>query len=639
MAYGQLGAAFQHLRRLLGTREAADLTDAQLLARFSASRDETAFAALLQRHGPLVLNVCRRVLGNVHDADDAFQAVFLVLARKADSIRRKESLGSWLYGVAFRIASRAKANAARRRNVERQAETMLPATADHPAAWEELQPILDEELSRLPEKYRVSIVLRYLQGKSNEEAAREAGCPAGTMSWRLAHGLDLLRQRLDRRGVAMPACGLAVMLADRAASAALSPALAAGTLQAAVGYAAGQTAGVSLSILALAEGAMKAMFLTKLKLTLVLLLAVSVAGIGAGWVSWNLLGQGTPTALAVPLPEPKPAPPRNPEDKAVSEPVIANEAAFRLETDAVWWLPPVDGQRVIPLALRIENQSKETRQFSRWRGNVVLLAADGTPLQYAVDSTRRVRREFETDALEHGKQLTAAEPVQLRFGLVRGIKEAWLDWKDIEDRPAIFAKLKPGKYRVALQYTMQAGAANQWAGDVTTKPVEIEIREAPSQAVDGLELMLTADKTETVLKADGSNIEPVMLKLTFTNVGGKPLKLNTYPVETWGRFGNYLRAVGPDGKELTRFPIPPPAPPAGPRAEQFPMLQPGSSWQYSISFPTAHYRLNATGEYRIRAGYVGNEAATPHPAPAFAKGSWTGKLDSNEVVLTVKPVK
>jgi len=633
MAYGQLSAVFQHLRRLLGTQEAGDLTDAQLLARFSASRDETAFAALLQRYGPLVLNVCRRVLGNVHDADDAFQAVFLVLARKADSIRRKESLGSWLYGVAYRIASRARAHAARRRSRERQAETMSPATTDHQAAWEELQPILDEELSRLPEKYRNSIVLRYLQGKSNEEASREAGCPAGTMSWRLAHGLDLLRQRLDRRGVAMPACGLAVMLTDRAASATLSPSLAAGTLQAAVVFAAGQTAGVSLSILALAEGALKAMLLTKLKLTLVLLLAVSVAGIGASWVSWNLLGQGTPTALAVPLPESKPALPRHPEDQAVSEPVIANEAAFRLETNAVWWLPPVDGQRAIPLALRIENQSKETRRFNRWRGNVVLLAADGTPLRYAVDSSR-ARKVFETDALEQGQQLTAAEPVRLN----RGTKGLSLSWKEFADTPATFLGLKPGKYRVALQYTSRDGAAGQWTGDVTTKPVEIEIREAPSLAVDGLELMLTADKAETVLKADGSTAEPVKLKLTFTNVSGKPLKLNTYGVETWGYFGNFLRVIGPDGKEVTRSPQRP-APPAGPRAEQFPTLQPGTSWQFTVSLPTPLFRLNATGEYRIRASYVGNEAATPHPSPAFATGSWIGKLDSNAVVLTVKPAK
>ncbi|MBL8798998.1 MAG: sigma-70 family RNA polymerase sigma factor, partial [Planctomycetia bacterium] len=475
MAYGQLGTVLQHLRRLLGAQEGADLTDAQLLARFRDSRDEAAFAALVQRHGPLVLNVCRRVLGNADDADDAFQAVFLVLARKAGSIRRHESLGSWLYGVAYRVALRARSNAARRRSHEREAESMSPATADSRAAWDELRPILDEELNRLPEKYRTSIVLRYLQGKSNEQAAREAGCPAGTMSWRLAHGLDLLRQRLDRRGVALPASGLAVLLSEHAASAALSPPLSAAALQAALSFTAGQTAGISLAILTLAEGALKAMFLTKLKLTLALLLAVSVAGLGAGWVSWNLLGQGTPTALAVPLPDPKPAPPRHPADKAVSEPVVANEAVFRLETDAVWWLPPVDGKRDIPLALRIENQSKQTRQFSRWRGNVVLLAADGTPLQYAVHSSRGVRRLFETDALEQGKQLTATEPVRLN----RGTKALSLSWTDVADTPAAFLNLKPGKYRVALQYTVPAGAANQWSGDVTTKPVEIEIRESP----------------------------------------------------------------------------------------------------------------------------------------------------------------
>ncbi|MBL8798152.1 MAG: hypothetical protein JNM56_29920, partial [Planctomycetia bacterium] len=162
----------------------------------------------------------------------------------------------------------------------------------------------------------------------------------------------------------------------------------------------------------------------------------------------------------------------------------------------------------------------------------------------------------------------------------------------------------------------------------------IEIRESPAQAVDGLELMLSADRLETTLKA-GGGVEPVKLKLTFTNVGSKPITLNTYSVQAWGANGNFLRVVGPDGKELDRQ-AQPPAPPAAPRAAQFPELQPGMTWQYTINFPTPLFRLNAAGEYRIRASYNGGEATTPHPTPAFARGSWTGKLESNELVLRVK---
>ena len=630
MADGQLGAVLQQLRRLVGARAAADAADAQLLARFGASRDEAAFAALLARHGPLVLNVCRRVLGNVHDAEDAFQAVFLVLARQADSIRRHDSLGSWLYGVAFRIASRAKANAARRDRHERRADVMKPEGADLRDGWDDLQPILDEELSRLPAKYRDSIVLRYLQGKSNEDAAREAGCPAGTMSWRLAHGLDLLRQRLQRRGVAVPAAGLALALTEHAV--ALSPALSAATVQAAVHFAAGETAGVSLSILVLAQGAVKAMFVTKLKFALAVVLVAGVVGLGVGWLSWHMIGRGTPTALAVPLPEPKAAAPRLLGDKVVSEAVVANEASFRLETSAVWLQPPGGGQRLIPLALGIENQRKTARAFIPWRGSVVLLTAAGAPIKAASHGRDATRRLPDSKVLDYGQELTAAEAV--RFS--QGPQGASLFWFDSTGSVFSFDNLKAGKYRIALQYTMTNRPADQWSGDVTTNPVEIEIREPVAQAVDGLELTLAADRPTTLLKADASDAEPIKLTLTCTNVSTKPLKLNTYPVETWGH--NALRVVGPDGKELSRVATPP-APPAAARPEQFPILQPGASWQYSIRFPTAHYRLNAAGEYRIRTSYVGGEATAPHPSPAFAAGSWTGKLESNEVTLTVKPAK
>src|SRR5262249_50257311 len=145
---------------------AGDDTDERLLERFTLHRDESAFAALVRRHGPMVLGVCRRVLHDEHDAEDAFQATFLVLARKSATIRKRGSLDSWLYGVAYRIALKAKSAAVRRRARERQAAKMALADPSAELAWRDLNPVLDEELNRLPEKYRVPLVLCYLNGKT-----------------------------------------------------------------------------------------------------------------------------------------------------------------------------------------------------------------------------------------------------------------------------------------------------------------------------------------------------------------------------------------------------------------------------------------------------------------------------------------
>jgi RNA polymerase sigma factor (sigma-70 family) len=160
-------------------------SDGQLLERYLARRDETAFAAIVRRHGPMVLSVCRRVLKNAHDAEDVFQATFLVLVTKAASVRPRELVGHWLYGVAYRTALKAKALAARRSAKER---TMAPQQTHHdepPADW---QPLLDEELQRLPEKYRLPLVLCDLDGKTRKQAARQLGWPDGTLSTRLTRG-------------------------------------------------------------------------------------------------------------------------------------------------------------------------------------------------------------------------------------------------------------------------------------------------------------------------------------------------------------------------------------------------------------------------------------------------------------------
>jgi RNA polymerase sigma factor (sigma-70 family) len=242
----------------------AEQTDQELLGRFVRHQDETAFAMLVERHGPMVLGVCRRLLGNSHDAEDAFQATFVVLVRRADSLERPELLGSWLYGVAYRIARKARVQACRRRQQERQAASVVTAT-EPPTdlAWRELRETLDDELNRLPEKYRLPLILCYLQGLTNEEAARRLGWPLGSMSYRLARGRELLRQRLlGRRPGAAPADFLLLAVALGPETGRLSTGLVAGTVQAASILAGGQVAAagtVSGGVRALVEAALQGM--------------------------------------------------------------------------------------------------------------------------------------------------------------------------------------------------------------------------------------------------------------------------------------------------------------------------------------------------------------------------------------------
>jgi RNA polymerase sigma factor (sigma-70 family) len=283
-------AVLRYIRRLAGSSDSGDPTDGQLIARFCKNRDETAFAAIVDRHGPMVLNVCRRMLSDANEVDDAFQAVFLVLVRKARSIGKPSLLGNWLYGVACRTTANARRQAARRQSRTKEIVDM-PATEPTPAeGWQELRPLLDEELARLPEKYRAPLVLCYLQGKTYTEAARILGWADGTVSGRLARGRTLLRARLVKRGLTLSTAALAAFLTQHAAQAAAVPAtLASNTIKAALLVAAGNTlaATVSTQAAALTEGVLQAMFLTKLKIATAVVLALAVVGMGGGMFTYN----------------------------------------------------------------------------------------------------------------------------------------------------------------------------------------------------------------------------------------------------------------------------------------------------------------------------------------------------------------
>jgi RNA polymerase sigma factor (sigma-70 family) len=267
MASVQLGQ-FRQRQEQKSPAQKGDTTDAHLLDRFVLFNDEAAFEKIVQRHGSMVLGLCRRLVGDGHTAEDAFQATFLVLVRKAAAIKKPELLGNWLFGVAYRIALKARINAARRAEYERQVQFMPKAETVSETVQRELRSILDEEMRRLPEKYRAPLILCYLEGKTNEEAARELGWPVGSMSWRLARGREMLRQRLARRDLVFAPMLFPPMLAQNTGSTVMSAGLAKTTVSAGMVFASGKSAaatGVSNAAATLTEEILHGMWLAKIK--------------------------------------------------------------------------------------------------------------------------------------------------------------------------------------------------------------------------------------------------------------------------------------------------------------------------------------------------------------------------------------
>jgi RNA polymerase sigma factor (sigma-70 family) len=280
------------IRRVVEDHHVKHLTDQELLCRFSSVQDEAAFHGLLRRHGSMVLDVCRNVLGNDADAEDAFQATFLILVHKAAAIRKQASVGSWLYGVAYRTALKARAHSAKRQMHETRAHGPSPSGASDELGWREIWQVLHEELNRLSESYRAPLVLCYLEGKTQKEAATLLGVSKATVNNRLEHGLALLRCRLVERGLGWLPVLVVAALPAATASAKVSAVLSSATVQAAKKVAAGQsTAGgvISAKVATLTQEVLKAMLLTKLKTNTAALLV-------AGLLAWGVLQANVLTA-------------------------------------------------------------------------------------------------------------------------------------------------------------------------------------------------------------------------------------------------------------------------------------------------------------------------------------------------------
>jgi cytochrome c peroxidase len=301
MARGDSSRIVQTIRRLVEDESLRQLADQHLLRRFNHDADPAAFETLLRRHGPMVLNVCRGVLTGEADAEDAFQATFLIFARKAASIRKTASVGSWLHGVAYRTALKARAQSLARQKHEAAAPPRAYSAPDD-LTWREIQAILHEELTGLAERYRVPLVACYLQGQTQDEAAAQLGLAKSTLKARLERGRSLLRARLVRRGLGPAAALVATAWPSATASASVPGVLAASTIKAASLCAAGQAATPSVitaNVLALTEGVLQRMLVAHVKMAVVGSAALAAVAIGLGGLALaGIVGGGPPSGGA-----------------------------------------------------------------------------------------------------------------------------------------------------------------------------------------------------------------------------------------------------------------------------------------------------------------------------------------------------
>jgi RNA polymerase sigma factor (sigma-70 family) len=299
MAANAINVVIDRLRRAVLRGRGPGPSDGKLLECFIEDRDEAAFEALVRRHGPMVLGVCLRVLGHQQDAEDAFQATFLVLVRKAASVAPREMVGNWLYGVAQQTAVRMRVLNAKRLWRERQVAVIpeQPAVTRDQTDW---RPLLDQELSRLPANYRAAVILCDLEGRTRKSVAQQLGWAEGSVSSRLARGRALLAKRLARRGVVLSAEALAVLASAQAASASVPAALTAAAVKAAILISAGPAAAaglISTKVAVITEGVLASMFMTKLKTVAVTSIVVCALGIGLGasYLAGQSPGEGRPT--------------------------------------------------------------------------------------------------------------------------------------------------------------------------------------------------------------------------------------------------------------------------------------------------------------------------------------------------------
>jgi len=402
LSYPRLATSF--LERIFRGETVAGLSEWQLLERYLERRDEVAFEALVARHGPMVLGVCRRMLTDQTDVEDAFQAMFLVLVRRARHLGPRDAIGPWLYGVAARVALRARSEAARRRRVESISHEVAAVSDQTAAADREIGEVIDQELYRLPSKYRSPIVLCYLEGQTHEEAARQLKWPIGTVKGRLARARDLLRSRLVRRGMTPSSLALTSAL-SRDSTAAVHRELLDRTVKASLKLALGQATAqvVSSSIASLVEGVVTSMFLNTFKWTGPALIASGLALTGAVVIAQQEIKQetGNPSQVA----------------KAGHEDAVKNRPAVGEISVEARAADPAKSQDKAPELTDLQKELLRAVQME-WEHAYREYLRDNTGLERAYQASKRLMDAQQAKASSPDAKVTA---VKAHFDRVRDI--------------------------------------------------------------------------------------------------------------------------------------------------------------------------------------------------------------------------
>jgi len=539
MAHGYLGGVVYFLRRLSAGPGHVILTDRDLLRRFAEKNDAHAFGELVRRHGPMVLAASRRVLHDAADIEDAFQATFVILGRRASSVGWQDSIANWLYGVAYRVAVRARNAATVRRRHESQVHDMPRSDSLTETERQELRTLLDEELHRLPEKYRAPLVLCYLEGKTNEEAAQQLGWSKGTVSGRLVRARDLLRARLARRNFVLPAATFAAVLAENTAPASLPSTLLNATIQAATLPAAGA---LSASAVSLVEGVLRAMLATKLKMIGGVLLGFALHGAGAGVFYHPSVPGGSAVLASPPAVETKIVAEPDADAKVRSKAVRENGVDFAAVADKTWHMPAAGKNQAVDIGLRITNASGKDLSFVLWEQPAVeLTTADGKKLTFGY--ARKATAPPTMLSLAAGKATTVSRSARLEW--LPDNTGVRLTGTDDSGGWWWFDDLRAGKYRLSLGYENKEQGEGFWVGKVQTEVVEITVAEVKAALADDegvVKLTLSSAKKEY------RKGEAVDLKLTLENQNKESITINLNALLDLSS----VTVVGPNGKPVER---------------------------------------------------------------------------------------
>jgi RNA polymerase sigma factor (sigma-70 family) len=532
MTKGRIDSVLRQVRRLAAVRHPDTTPDRGLLERFVADRDEACFEALVRRHGPMVLAVCRRVLRHAEDAEDAFQAAFLVLASRAASVRKADSLGSWLHGVAYRVAASLKRDVARRRAREAPVgdPPEVPVATD--VSWQDVRVALDEALARLPERLRAPLVLCYLEGKTRDEAARELGWSLGTLHGRLERGRDALRTRLTRRGLTLSAALLGGVLAE-SASAGVPAGLVGCTARAAARTAVGATA-VSARAAALAEGVLRTMFVTRL--TGVTLVLFAVAALGTAGLVLRPAAAGSPVVADSPAAAPPGGPP---VDRPEAAPKPAAAPDFGPEVKGLRAKVTLAKEKfavgeAIEVKYVVKNVSKDeqTLWHSGFWPNHQILVKDADGKEPPLTEFGQERRKAFSPGGERTKNVAVKVPP--------GGEDAAYEPYDLTK---LYDLTKTGRYTVQYVYEERQGG---WEGRLPSNEAAFEFAASENKErtaeKDGVRFELLVPNTTWSIPANKVGAEgPVALGLRITNTTKKAFRFSAYDTL-------FPEVRGPDGK-------------------------------------------------------------------------------------------